>query len=398
MSFNTDFNTDITFSMIPQLYVPPFNMSIAISTFFPDEFSWAIEKNDDSVDIKKKKKLITKSQSQYNCGCCYAMAVATCISDVFVVSGLGWNPMISTTYLMQNFKKLNGKNVQNRCQGGNPAVLLAAVEQSDGVVSDKCVDYSWCTSNRYCINLSELKGNKLRDYLNTVITPEGCFFSTKKEDNINKPIIRNVYKIKNVRTIPYDLNLTSQNVLKNIIYNNGPIIMGFIVHNNFVSGNFKKHNGIYFHNGNYTQQKEKFYNNNFLVPIEKHAVVIVGWGVSYTDVDNVGTKKHVPYWHCRNTFGPEWGEKGYFKYAMHPYNETIRIKGLGGYLLFEASNIIKKNVSNTTILPTLFEKNKKYYQQDDDISSADDNNKNDIKIIIGVILFLFFIVIFIFNL
>ncbi|MGL5961114.1 MAG: C1 family peptidase [Cetobacterium sp.] len=34
-----------------------------------------------------KKKLITKPQNQYNCGSCFAMAVATCINDVFIVSG-----------------------------------------------------------------------------------------------------------------------------------------------------------------------------------------------------------------------------------------------------------------------------------------------------------------------
>ena len=28
----------------------------------------------------------------------------------------------------------------------------------------------------------------------------------------------------------------------------------------------------------------------------------------------------VPYWHCRNSWGPKWGNCGFFKMAMYPFN------------------------------------------------------------------------------
>lgn len=387
-------NTDINFSMLPQLQVFPPDISLSAIETLPDAFSWAIILSDDSTALKNKKKLITKPKSQYSCGSCYAMATATCISDVFVVSGLKWNPEISTTYLMQNFETMNGRKVQNKCQGGNPAVLLRAIEQSDGSASDRCVDYSWCASNAFCsTNQKDLKGNRLRDYLNTVITPKGCFFSTHEN---GEPIIRNVYKIKNVKTLPYEEDVFSQNFLKKTIHDNGPIIMGFLTHNNFLDGNFNKTGGIYFYNGNYNpSQKDKFY-TQLSAPTEKHAVVVVGWGVVYTDVDNLGNQKPVPYWHCRNTFGPAWGDNGYFKYAAYPYNEKIRVRGLGGYLFFEASNISTKYFESTTDAPSSFQKNKNYYQQNDDTIGGIVDNEGGVdknKIVLGAGLSVLFLIV-----
>jgi cathepsin B len=38
-----------------------------------------------------------------------------------------------------------------------------------------------------------------------------------------------------------------------------------------------------------------------------HAIEIIGWG---TDTINGTT---VDYWSCQNTYGEQWGEKGYFR-------------------------------------------------------------------------------------
>jgi len=82
-------NTDIDFSMIPQLQAYPnwFTAASIASETLPTEFSWGIITTNDTKEMINKKKIITKPQHQYNCGSCFAMAVATCINDVFIVSG-----------------------------------------------------------------------------------------------------------------------------------------------------------------------------------------------------------------------------------------------------------------------------------------------------------------------
>lgn len=385
-------NTDIDFSMIPQLQAYPNWLTAAAiaNEILPVEFSWSIITTNDTKEMMDKKKLITKPQDQYNCGCCFAMAVATCINDVFIVSGsssgsgLTWNPMISTTYLMQNysFKQFN-INILDKCRGGNPGTLLSEIEKNKGgVVSERCVDFSWCSSNRRCKYKTNknipgsLTDEELLNYLNTTVTPNGCFYSTTSD---GKPISRLVYKIKNMRKISERGTLrtgsekSTTTILKDLIYKNGPIIMGFVVLRNWNSGNFEKHSGIYFHNGdNNLESPQKFLPADTSSPeIGKHAVVIVGWGRSYVDIDNNGNKDFVNYWHCRNTFGSNWGDNGYFKYAMYPYNKVLQ--ALGGYLTFQAGNIYTEEFLETTSThPRAFEQKEKYYRTSETMTNAND--------------------------
>lgn len=394
------FNTDIDFSMIPQLtYIRVRGGSARRNHFLsnfliesekiipnelPNEFSWGIVTTNDSIQIKEKKKLITKPRNQYRCGSCYAMAVATCINDVFVVSGLKWNPNISTTYLMQ----MDGK----KCGGGNPATLLKKI-QYFGAVSNRCVDYSWCTSINICTN-STKKVGEIRNEMNAAVTPDGCFYSTFEENGTKKPIMRHVYKIKEIKKLVYN-DIESQTVLKGKIYKNGPVIMGFKVLDNFTSGNFAKHKGIYFDNGNYNIYQERLFDPNKKSK-SNHAAVIVGWGSTYTDIDNSGNKQHVPYWHCRNTFGPEWGDKGYFKYAMSPYNERIELEFSGGYLMFEISGISMQEFPKTTIIPTSFQQNKKYYQQTENIGENVDEYESNTNTVIMIIIIVWAVIFILF--
>lgn len=74
---------------------------------------------------------------------------------------------------------------------------------------------------------------------------------------------------------------------------NGPMAVSFEVYNDFMS--YK--GGIYVHTG----LEEKF--NPF--EITNHAVLLVGYGV-----DPVSKVK---FWTIKNSWGTEWGEKGYFR-------------------------------------------------------------------------------------
>jgi len=72
------------------------------------------------------------------------------------------------------------------------------------------------------------------------------------------------------------------------IYKWGPVTSGLMVYQDFMDWDGK---GIYKYDG----KSEK---------IGGHAIVIMGWGET-----SRGTK----YWIVRNSWGPDWGDKGYFK-------------------------------------------------------------------------------------
>lgn len=77
--------------------------------------------------------------------------------------------------------------------------------------------------------------------------------------------------------------------MKEDIMNNGPIETGFLVYDDFLnykSGIYQKTAGSVLKGG--------------------HAVKIIGWGV----------ENGINYWICANSWGPTWGEEGFFRIGM----------------------------------------------------------------------------------
>jgi cathepsin B len=87
------------------------------------------------------------------------------------------------------------------------------------------------------------------------------------------------YKAKNSK------GLTNIDAIKTDLVNNGYVQTGFTVYSDFMS--YK--GGIYEHKSGYV--------------MGGHAVVIVGWGV----------ENGVNYWIVQNSWGPNWGENGFFR-------------------------------------------------------------------------------------
>ena len=131
---------------------------------------------------------------QYACGCCWAYAIATAVSDVFVVQNkFLTNPNLSWTYILSCYPNPNNPGdgsfaASALCGGGDvPSTLLWL--QENGLPSSMCVDYAWCLNDPYCTG----SGTDTKD-MNVNIPSCGCYNS----GNFFK------YKIKDVRRIALD--------------------------------------------------------------------------------------------------------------------------------------------------------------------------------------------------
>jgi len=91
----------------------------------------------------------------------------------------------------------------------------------------------------------------------------------------------------------------------------GPIVIGFLVTDEFQ--HYK--GGIFVSTGLKLSPSLKFN------PLEStnHAVLVVGYGV----------ESGVKYWIVKNSWGPEWGEKGYFR--IRRGTDELGIESLGVY-------------------------------------------------------------------
>jgi hypothetical protein len=260
---------------------------------------------------------------------CWAIAGAGMIGDNYVVSGhVDWIPNISTTWSLACMG-------QNKCGGGNPGELLVAAADK-GVVSNHCVDYSWCMENEGCNGsaLKHFERNKQSGAkkppqvdLSTLIPKTcGCYFGDEEHY---------LYKID---PKPHSIfigadGITKDNIaitVKKHVYTNGPALGGFLVFENFMSGKFSGMNGgVYLEKGVYTGNTITFDDKQVTAANYKgaHAVVIVGWGVAKNILVDTDKRDDVPYWYVRNSWTPHWGsDGGFFKMAMYPWNKMSQFE------------------------------------------------------------------------
>lgn len=290
-------------------------------------------------DWKKKNENITPVPNQYLCGCCWAVATATCIADKFIVAKLTpENPKISWSYIISCW--IN--EINNQCQGSNPFLALKYI-QYYGIGTDNELNYSWCKLNSSCnpkidINTPENNSESELNYLVPKCT------STNPKNNFF------VHKIKGV---PLTLeNFTNEKleasilIVKHHIIKHGPVIGGFLVYSNFKTGDFicngKNPSNIYLENVDYDSCT--YQTLDLTTNIGSHAVVITGWGTGYVQQSllesNSTSTEMIPvnYWIVRNSWGKEWGSLGgYFHIAQYPINK---------YSQFDISNIINTPVED----------------------------------------------------
>ena len=300
-------NTNIQFNILPQFKLSQHPGLAAIDkSKIPEEFNWR-------ENGGKKRKLISTPGNQMLCGSCWAISAAGIVADNHVVSGtVDWKPDLSTTWCLSCYPQL-------QCQGGNPAKLYEDISKN-GIATNSCVDYSWCSSNQQCNGnaTKHFEGGKIN--LSTLIPSCGCY---------NGEVEHYLYSLENPKLVSLgEGGLNEDNfalTIKKHIFFNGPVQGGFLVFNNFKPGAFSQINGgLYLENGVYGKGDTHF--DPIQTSVENyagsHAVAIIGWGTQKgVVIDNNGTQKDVPFWYCRNSWTTTWGDGGYFKMPHYPYNK-----------------------------------------------------------------------------
>jgi len=319
-------NTHINFLKYTQSYSDQDHLglhmkftSTQMEVELPEVYDWRYVYPIDNSTIKSRKKNIMPPDNQYLCGSCWAISSASVIGDAFVVAGLvNWRPEISTTWALSCYP-------QGRCDGGSPALLLQDIARGSGIPSKHCLDYSFCAKNEKC-NGQAVQHFQAQNLSSLVPRECGCYYG----DDVKH---YNYTINKDIKTLAIDQGATTAENLRMSIKKHillyGPVLTGYFVMKNFSSGYFTKVNGgVYLERANYNPGSSITFSDENIRGINykgSHAVAIIGWGVAKNILYDTNKRGDVPYWYCRNSWGPKWGgDSGYFKMAMYPYNKVAQ--------------------------------------------------------------------------
>ena len=188
-------------------------------------------------------------RNQGKCGSCWAFAASEVLSDRFCIASEGKIDVVLSPEDMVSCDYFD-----HGCNGGNP-VLSWVYLKYFGIVSDAC-----------------------KPYVSAEGKVDKCQFFTHscRADGVE-------YKKYKAAALPSLLN-TIEKIKKDLV-ENGPVETGFMVYKDFMD--YKS--GIYEHKSGEL--------------LGGHAVKIVGYG----------SENGVDYWIVANSWGPEWGENGFFK-------------------------------------------------------------------------------------
>ena len=193
---------------------------------------------------------VSEIRNQGGCGSCYAFA-----SMAMLESRLRIATSNTLKVVLSPQDVVGCSEYSQGCEGGFPYLIAGKYAEDFGVVEEDCFPYlghdSPCKEKSGCLR-----------YYSTEYHYVGGFYGACNEEEMMVELV-----------------------------NNGPIAVGFEVYRDFE--NYKS--GIYHHTG----LEDRF--NPW--EITNHAVLIVGYG------ETAGVK----YWSVKNSWGAEWGEKGYFQ-------------------------------------------------------------------------------------
>jgi hypothetical protein len=361
----------------------------------PKEFSWnnpeqvatlrygADENDSDNYDF------ISPIRNQGVCGSCWAVSSAEMTSDRIAITSKGkFRPHLSAVELIACINSSNlqgigpgsGSCKNNGCGGGLPACCGYYLIKY-GINSNKCYPYSIISQN---CSTSTSCGDPPKNVCNYL--KGKC--ATGIEHNSIEPIDTYIWKAKHgsVKSV-FDLNDWKKTIemIKTEIFTNGPVVFSYSVKSTFLSRRspdwVSSEDGLIYLRTNSSQS----------VPVVgAHAVSCVGWGVSkIIDQSSELYGEEIPYWIIKNSWGPDWGDKGYFKWAMYQHNSKNSINtDMGMDIPIQNNN---SPFGGCTTWDILYDDNDKDLLFDELHSNSNFKSKRNIIIIILVIVVIFFI-------
>nr|WQM87226.1 papain-like cysteine peptidase [Marseillevirus cajuinensis] len=251
---------------------------------------------------KKWNGLLSPVMNQGNCGACWSFSSTSSMADRFAIFSQGkikfvpspakpivcdYHPTVADLQSQQKIRQLNEKFSKDGACHGNSLPESFEYLYAYGTTTLDCFPYTFA------------------NYTNKEQLPFCVDLLGEKLDHCPSGVPMKIFRAR----IPYFVQRklrkdTTDRDLMADIYMRGPVSCGYVVYKDFM---FPKQfpdswkEGVYKHIQNSDTQEI----------LGGHAVVLVGWGTS---------PKGVPYWIVKNSWGPEWGDSGYFLMARNcPY-------------------------------------------------------------------------------
>ena len=243
---------------------------------------------DDDLNFPKNfdwKDHLREAGSQGNCGSCYAYS-STRMAEARLSIKYSHKQRLSVQH------SLDCAFYNQGCSGGYPYLLMKFATQFEMIPED-------------CKPYIEMNGS--------------C------DDSCDIESLDLIYRLKNYRYVGGSYGMCSERKMMEELYNNGPIVVSFEPDYNFML--YKS--GIY-----HTLAEDSWIKAHVQKPEWQkvdHSVLLVGWG----------EEKGEKFWIIQNTWGPLWGENGFFRMKRG-------VDELGIESICEAADpIVINNKSNT---------------------------------------------------
>jgi hypothetical protein len=280
-------------------------------------------------------KYLVPADNQYSCGSCWAFSTASCLSDRFNIlsrgkihvdlSGLSillcdvraeldYNPETNAdiSYILdiETTEKFG-------CHGGDLVYAWKYVNKL-GALSKECMEYSGAAFSWFK-PISQYQNDDDLPLCSDVTSIYADMCTSNAYDAFTGNIIGTpalFYRCTNY------YHLEGEEDIMQEIYKNGPVNTGMVVYADFY---------------NFDPKTEIYKSQPGQNAVAGHAIEIVGWGKSAAGVK---------YWMIKNSWGPKWGDGGYFKMVRGENDceiEKNMVAGIPNFWTMPGTNRILQN-------------------------------------------------------